>query len=342
MKHIYPAVFGVLIFASSLQADITADNITATSSLSSLGTLEVDGQSTFNGEVEINNSVIIDDGSGASFVPWTTAPTGAYWNTVLEDGLFIWGDTSLSGSLGLNLAYDKVLFWYPEKFAFRAVATDNTSGDEANIGLHSFAIGNGAYASGENSIALGRSIKAYALDSISIGSWTEASGAEAIAIGIDSDATDNGSLTIGRLNIASGLRSVSMGRDSDALGDYSISLGAYTTASEDYGLAIGYWTQSHGESAIAIGFGTVAESYAMTALGMCNEIPTGQSADSWVAGDELLVIGNGVNASSLSNALTIYKNADAEFSGNFEAAGAIKLAAPAGGVPMGNYGMENP
>lgn len=319
------------------QADITDDTITATNSLNSSGTLNVDGTTTFNGPVSINGAMIVDDGQNT---PWTTSPNGAYWNTVLGDGFFVWGDPSSSSALNLNLyAGDRLFMWYPEKIAFRAVQAYGANVDEANIGLHSTAIGDRAYASGLNSVALGVLSHAYSTDSIAIGGESEASGVRSVALGSVAEASGQESIALGYINEASGLMSIAAGRNTSSTGSYSIGIGYYAVSDAEASIAIGHGAESHGNYSNSIGHYTVANAYSMTALGTYNEIVSGQTVNAWEPTDQLFVVGNGIDGSNRSNALVVYKNADASFAGNVEVAGDITLANPAGGVPMGNFGL---
>jgi len=102
------------------------------------------------------------------------------------------------------------LMWYPAKAAFRAGWTANvTQTEDAVIGLHSIALGKEAGASGESSIALGRS---------------QATGAHASAIG-DAHANGEQSFAAGYA-FANGARSVAIGNFVTANGEQSVALGS--------------------------------------------------------------------------------------------------------------------
>lgn len=75
------------------------------------------------------------------------------------------------------------LMWYPEKAAFRAGYIDGTQWDDANIGLHSLAIGENTRASGDNAVALGRWCTAAQFCSFAIGDQNVATGTASVAMG---------------------------------------------------------------------------------------------------------------------------------------------------------------
>lgn len=75
------------------------------------------------------------------------------------------------------------LLWHPDKSAFRAGTIDGTQWDDANIGLHSLAIGENNRASGDNSVALGRYCTAAQVSAFAMGDQNTASGAASVALG---------------------------------------------------------------------------------------------------------------------------------------------------------------
>lgn len=338
-------IIGLLAVGSSAvpaaRADIQEDNITATQFLIANGTFDVSGTSLFSGPVYVEGATIFDHGN-ANFTPWSTMPDGAYWNVVLGDGFIMSGEPG-SGPLGLDFDdLDQVLFWYPELHAFRAIEATSDSADELNVGAHSLAISTGAYASGPASIALGFLTKAYAADALALGKASEATGSRSIAIGKSADASGNDSIAIGMGSIASGNGSIALVRNSLADGDYGSAIGNLSTASSDYASAIGFQANGAAVSAIALGANASAVSYCQTALGPFNLVEPGQTVNAWESGDHLLTIGNGQSDTQRSNALVVYKNADAKFQGNLAVGGEIMLAQASGGVPMGDFGTENP
>jgi len=88
------------------------------------------------------------------------------------------------------------LMWYPGKAAFRAGVVV-TEWDDANVGLHSTALGEGTTASGFGSTALGSSTTASGSGATAVGTNTTASGGGATAMGILTTASGVGSTAIG-------------------------------------------------------------------------------------------------------------------------------------------------
>lgn len=73
-------------------------------------------------------------------------------------------------------------------------------------------------------------------------------------------------------------------------------------------IAFGYDTQASGNYSIAFGNNTQAPSFSETTIGINNTSYTPISTNSWSGTDRLFSIGNGTSTSTLSNALTIYKD----------------------------------
>ena len=118
--------------------------------------------------------------------------------------------------------------------------------------------------------------------------------------------------------------SVAMGFNTTAQGAYSMALGYNTTASGTNSTAMGVGTTASGSVSTVLGSGTTAPSYKETTIGSHNTDYTPVSAISWDASDRLFVIGNGMNVSSKSDALIVYKNGNAQFNN--------KITAPASGT----------
>jgi uncharacterized small protein (DUF1192 family) len=75
------------------------------------------------------------------------------------------------------------MMWYPEKASFRAGYVTGTQWDDANIGYHSFAVGEGVRASGDNSVALGARCVAAGSSTFAVGEQNTATGAASVALG---------------------------------------------------------------------------------------------------------------------------------------------------------------
>ncbi|WP_337044905.1 hypothetical protein [Emticicia sp. 17c] len=117
---------------------------------------------------------------------------------------------------------------------------------------------------------------------------------------INADAWD--ASNIGLHSFATGYNSRATGTGNVAIGVNAISDGTSNT------IAIGEGTQASGTNSTAIGAGVRANAYYSIAMGYYNSPVLTANATSWVSTDPLLYIGNGQDASHLSNAMVIQKN----------------------------------
>ncbi|MCX6937065.1 MAG: hypothetical protein NTU80_04090, partial [Verrucomicrobia bacterium] len=154
-------------------------------------------------------------------------------------------------------------------------------------------------------------------NSFTVGSGSTANTYNAIAMGLGANA---------------GSTSIAIGTLVTANGSPSMALGTWTTASGTYSTAMGYGTQATGFAAIALGFGTVANSYGSIVTGNYNIIRPENNPTTWVATDDLFIIGNGRmyddNGNynpTRSNAFVVKKNGDTAVSGNLTVAGTTAL-----------------
>jgi hypothetical protein len=202
---------------------------------------------------------------------------------------------------------------------------------------NSLALGNGTLASGTNSTAMGYQSQAQGDKSIAIGSYYSYSYLiPIISLGKGDDGGTKGfedflpirpitpittlTRSFSRANIASGQYSVALGNgnlaqngglvfgsNSDAIQFGALALGTSATANMANSIAIGYNTTANGIYSAALGNNVTANSYGELALGQYSENVTG-TANSWNENDLLFTLGNGVNSTNRSNAMTIYKN----------------------------------
>lgn len=333
MKPVYTSVAVLcssFLFCSSVVADITEDNITATDALESYGTLYVDGQATLSGPVSMYSPLTIDD---QAFTRWSGTPTGPYWNLLLEDGFFLWDDPNYTSDLDIDIPSGEAIFiWYPDKATFR-VGESHTGMLDSDVGHYS--------------AALGKYARAWATDSVAIGTNATSSG-----IGIGYYAISNGGIAIGAIaDVSSVDDPIAIGSQSWTWADYGLAIGPFAYSGSNYGVTIGYVasTSGDGDAAIAIGKHSEASgersvsithrgealAHSSVVIGSVNERDPSQSIDTWVATDELFVIANGVEYNP-SNALVIYKNADAKFAGNISVAGDVVIN-PVGDIKMGDF-----
>jgi len=203
---------------------------------------------------------------------------------------------------------------------------------------NALALGNGSIASGTNSTAMGYQSQSQGDKSIAIGSFYSYSYSIPILTLGKGEETETGKgfddllpirpllpvtsllRNFSRANIAQGQYSVAIGNgnlaqdgglvfgsNSDATKFGALALGTSATAKGTNSIAMGYNTNSKGYYAAAIGNNVFANSYGEFALGQFNDTLSGNPT-SWNENDLLLTVGNGLNSTNKSNALTIYKN----------------------------------
>ncbi len=199
---------------------------------------------------------------------------------------------------------------------------------------YGLSLGTNTLAAGTYSTAMGYRSQANGTRSISIGSFYSTSvSIPKIDIGT-SDPSDefsflparpvtaltNDTRSFSRDNIANGTYSVAVGNgnlaenggvvfgsNSDALQGGAVALGTAATANERHSIAAGYNTTANGVYSLALGNNISTTSYGEIALGQWNTVYTGTTT-SWNENDLLFSIGNGVNSTNRSSALTIFKN----------------------------------
>ena len=168
-------------------------------------------------------------------------------------------------------------------------------------------------------------------------------GVASFASGYRNTASGTASLASGLLTIASGYGATAFGSNTVATGAYSFAAGdtAYATAADAFAMGIvtsatggasaafNHGTSAHGYSSLAAGYGTVADSFASFVIGAFNS--GGYSGPNgfqqWNAQDPVFEIGNGSDWWHRSNALTVFKNGSATFSG-------VVRVARGGDIPM--------
>jgi hypothetical protein len=191
------------------------------------------------------------------------------------------------------------MMWFPEKAAFRVGNVTGAQWDDSNIGFLSTALGYNTTASGLASSALGHQTVASNYYSTALGGNTTASGTASTAAGYNTTASGNASTASGQYTAA--------------LGDFSTAFGFNPTAGAAYSTALGSLTVANGLYSTALGLSSTAQAYASVAVGRYNVVQG--NATSWVATDPLFVAGNGTDASTPSDALTLYKNGNLTIAG---------------------------
>jgi hypothetical protein len=133
-----------------------------------------------------------------------------------------------------------------------------------------------------------------------------ATGYVSTALGSNTEASGAYSTAMGYSTIASNYYSTAIGSGTTASGDASLAAGYYSTASEYASTAMGLITEASGYYSTAMGNSTKAQSVSSTALGQFNV--GGGDVLNWVATDPLFEIGNGIDNTARTNALTVLKN----------------------------------
>lgn len=124
----------------------------------------------------------------------------------------------------------------------------------------------------------------------------------------------------------------------------SAAFGDNTSATSNLAVAFGSGSTASGSLATAFGNGTVAQSMASVAIGRYNVAQGTQ--DSWVATDDLFVVGNGVSTSNRSNAFVIKKNGDITVNGMINFTKGLQygdgVATGVGSIASGNTNYNIP
>ncbi|MFO7756452.1 MAG: hypothetical protein R6V34_10755 [Bacteroidales bacterium] len=266
-------------------------------------------------------------------------------DTVTSSAQFLWyplKEAFLAGrvhigspdSVGLNssaLGYHSVAKGnYSQAFGYESMA----------LAANTTAIGYRASASGIDSYAFGRNAQAKGEKSISIGSHYTHSYSYMPIFSLTKSEDSKGdflirpillqpiwrTVTYDRANIAEGKYSISLGNGNYA-NNGGFAVGIYNDATAYGATAIGlsnkslntssftagFESKAGGPYATAIGNNLYAKSYGSFVIGQFNTV-AGDSLE-WKATDPLFVVGNGLNESNRSNALTINKNGKSVFMG---------------------------
>jgi hypothetical protein len=157
----------------------------------------------------------------------------------------------------------------------------------------------------------------------SVGTDGKVNFASGLTSGQGSTASGEYSTAMGWGTAANGESSAAMGAGTTASGDNSTAMGADTTASGDSSTAMGIYTTASGAHSTAMGIHTTANAYGSTVIGGFNVIRPENSPSTWVASDDLFVIGNGRDRyddngnyiTTRSNAFSVKKNGDTTVAG---------------------------
>lgn len=182
-------------------------------------------------------------------------------------------------------------------------------------GIAATAMGHTTAANGEAATAMGKSTTAGGAYATAIGYLSTANGQSSLATGEYSIANAPVATAMGYTTTASGQYATAMGANSTASGFASTAMGVSSTATGTYATAMNYYTTARGVASTAMGYSTTAKAYASLSIGQYNDTIAGASPNSWVATDPVLTVGNGSGLFNLSNAMTVYKNGNADLNG---------------------------
>ena len=138
---------------------------------------------------------------------------------------------------------------------------------EADPALPATAVGAGANATGQSTVALGLLAQATSGSTtalgaksvasedaaVAVGYGTKATGNYASALGADATASNNDATAFGHGTVASGASSTALGSRAKAGGTAGVGIGMSANATKDYGIAIGGESSSTADNSIAIG-----------------------------------------------------------------------------------------
>ena len=198
----------------------------------------------------------------------------------------------------------------------------------AVVHINNIAIGNEAYTSNQQTIAIGDKAKGWGSGGIAIGAGSDAPnrgtavgyGAKAsdkgwaTAIGNEANASGRGSAAMGNGASSSGTDSVAIGHLANASKDSAVAVGERATASNASASAYGNQAKATGEESVALGFGANASGSGSAALGDASRAHgTWSTALGWTAlatGSSSVALGASADAVG-SASLALGKDANA-------------------------------
>ena len=213
----------------------------------------------------------------------------------------------------------------------RALADGRVTNGKTN-GL---AIGNFASSESHQSIAIGYYSVANAaeidpaLPATAVGAGAHATGQSTVALGLLAQATSGKATALGSKSVASEDAAVAVGADSKATGGYASALGADATASNNDATAFGHGTVASGASSTALGSRAKAGSVAGVGIGMLAN-----------ATNQYGVAIGGESSSTADNSIAIGRKSSATGE-NSIAIGTFTTSKGANGVAVGTNGTTS-
>ncbi|WP_218059865.1 ESPR-type extended signal peptide-containing protein [Xanthomonas graminis] len=214
----------------------------------------------------INN---LQDGKGVKYV---------HTNSTLDDGSASGAESTAIG--GAATAYGNGSLALGSGAVAGKANTDANPKNAEKI-VNDLALGNGASATGGNSIAqganasasgaaaiaMGQSALASNAGAVALGGTAKATGSNALALGSGANASGGSAVAQGLGATASGMNAVAQGANASASGGYSVAQGANAHANGTNAVALGNAAAASGGNSVAHGAGAQADGVASVALG---------------------------------------------------------------------------
>ena len=213
-----------------------------------------------------------------SSIPFTDKPSSALGNGSVKPG------TTNGVAIG-NAAYSDS--HQSIAIGFRSLASGTFLGGSIKP---SVAVGAGAHAEGNNTVAIGTVAENRASYGVSLGNESRVtSGSDyGIAIGYQTQVSAVHSMAIGEKANASATLAIALGANAKATGAYSYTAGFNSESGGEAAIAVGKSASAGGESAVAVGNGTVATAGDAVAIGTSSQATGGDS----------IALGKNANASN--------------------------------------------
>ena len=213
-----------------------------------------------------------------STIPFTDKPSSELGNGSVKPG------TTNGVAIG-NAAYSDS--HQSIAIGFRSLASGTFLGGSIKP---SVAVGAGAHAEGNNTVAIGTVAENRASYGVSLGNESRVtSGSDyGIAIGYQTQVSAVHSMAIGEKANASATLAIALGANAKATGAYSYTAGFNSASGGEAAIAVGKSASAGGESAVAVGNGTVATAGDAVAIGTSSQATGGDS----------IALGKNANASN--------------------------------------------
>ena len=213
-----------------------------------------------------------------SSIPFSDKPSSALGNGSVKPG------TTNGVAIG-NAAYSDS--HQSIAIGFRSLASGTFLGGSIKP---SVAVGAGAHAEGNNTVAIGTVAENRASYGVSLGNESKVtSGSDyGIAIGYQTQVSAVHSMAIGEKANASATLAIALGANAKATGAYSYTAGFNSESGGEAAIAVGKSASADGASAVAVGNGTVATAGDAVAIGTSSQATGGDS----------IALGKSANASN--------------------------------------------